>query len=301
MSNATADDLAGFAMEALALLKRPSAVAPVWATERATLFAPVGRTSSDIVVRVESSRVEDEDLEQRLYAYETLGRFGIPVARLWDPAAMKVELNRGTRWVTLWENEGPASATGLDAELLGSALAAVHRIPASAVDNVPEGLSTSRVREAIVYAAAGTRPAISASRRAWLESRLDKVATLLATPPVAHHGELWLENVLMTTRGPVIMEFASVGPGPAVADLALVVASSVHHAHRGHYASLDLAALASGYGAPLPDLGTAEAVATLHRTVQLVDWFRSKDPLWRRRARAELAGRGRPTYAGSAA
>jgi Ser/Thr protein kinase RdoA (MazF antagonist) len=226
---------------------------------RATVALP----RAGLVVRAGRTPDDARTLAAELEFARLAASYGVPVVAPADGVAVRPV---GTRAgpVTFWPLLRLLSRELANWRWLGSALAALHRVPLPSRPPGgwnPVGLIMARV---VAYAQANDAdPAVAAAFRVAVE-QVQIELNGLEVPRVLIHGDATPGNVVVTARGSLLVDFDLAGVGPAAWDVTGVV---VWH-RRFNKPAADLERLVDAYGA---DLRESPNFVVLYRLREILD------------------------------
>lgn len=150
-----------------------------------------------------------------------LDRAGAPVAGPSSELPARVHRYRGHA-VTFWRYQENNPAAVVDERAAGRVLAECHRALDSYLRPLPSSLSRQVSRAGRVLADPAELGGLAAGDRAWLaamHARLSASVACRRPPPRVLHGDPHRGNLLVTSRGTVMIDFESACTGPLEWDL----------------------------------------------------------------------------------
>jgi len=151
----------------------------------------------------------------------------------------------------------------VDSATLGAALRTLHDTPLTLGAGLPLTLDIPATLAAL--AGAGAAAVLTRVERGSLRGQLTAATASMGGPLVISHGDAWPKNWLCGPTGPVLIDPDTLGVGPAVHDLSLLLTGLVPGPHfDAGFPEIDVAALLDGYGVSAKELPPAAVVARAH-------------------------------------
>jgi aminoglycoside phosphotransferase (APT) family kinase protein len=197
---------------------------------------------SGVVVRVARSMAYREDAEREVAVAHWLASQGFPAARVYAGVAQPTEA--AGRPVTFWEFiEGRNGDRG-DIALLADLLSRLHQLPRPEGFMLPPDDPLERVHRRLESANV-TAPdqAFLAARLEALQAQLPRLRFPLPAGPV--HGDAHVENLMITSGGPVIIDFERFAWGHPEWDLSV---TATEYQTAGWWTGDEYARFAAAYG-----------------------------------------------------
>jgi Ser/Thr protein kinase RdoA (MazF antagonist) len=247
-------------------------------------FATLRVERPPLLIKLAAPEARDS-LERSLRLGQLLHEAGVPVALpAADVASGPVRV--GERWAGFWRWEESRPGRP-EPEVIGRSLRRLHERLAACEVSVPDldAIITSRqrlvrLREIDVVPAASVD--FLAARLDRLSDAWDHFESQLRVGPI--HGDFKLANLMMTPKGPLIMDLDDVRVGPWEWDLATISRS----AHDG-WSDSEWPAFAAGYGHDLLTQPEATPLRELtHLGALIFQLVRAQSPPRLRRGRALL-------------
>lgn len=218
-----------------------------------------------IVVRIARSMSFWPDVAREIAVARWLGRQAFPAARACD---MDQPVKAAGRPASFWHFIAGRNGSREDIEELAVLLRRLHHLPGPADFNLPAENILGRVRGRVEAAA------VTATDRNFLLRRLEDLEAALPSlrwPLVAAptHGDAHVQNLMITSDGPVLIDFERFAFGQPEWDLAM---TATEYQTAGWWTASEYARFCAAYGYDVTSWSGFPVLRAVHE-IKMVSWL----------------------------